>query len=270
MKTVVVTLTDLKYFNKAKRTIIDIRTRGEWIGDFVLITVDFNPSKNFLDYYNITQFRVSHINTNNLLEKYKQCPIRPTCDNREYAKLTQWDKFYVFHDYFKKWNKVIFFDAGIRIFDKIEYLNELPYENSFLAPDDAAPDDNEKTFKCIIETDKNIPVVEELFKEYSKDILQQRYFLNCLWVYDTNILSLIKFNDLVDAMNKYPICRCNEMTIMNLFITFKYKLWKPFPEFLNNSNKRLFAWNEYNHGYNTTWRDFCYIKYPSTINFECE
>lgn len=30
---VVVTLTDIGYFAKAKRTIIDIRTRGKWTGD---------------------------------------------------------------------------------------------------------------------------------------------------------------------------------------------------------------------------------------------
>ena len=46
-KTVVVTLTDENYFNRAKRTILDVRTKGKWTGDIVLITVGFNPSKNF-------------------------------------------------------------------------------------------------------------------------------------------------------------------------------------------------------------------------------
>ena len=54
-KTVVVTLTDAGYFSRAKRTIIDVRSRGEWTGDIVLITVGFDAPRNFLDYYNIIQ-----------------------------------------------------------------------------------------------------------------------------------------------------------------------------------------------------------------------
>jgi hypothetical protein len=40
--TVVVLLTDTHYFKKAKNTIIDLRTRGKWNGEIVLITVDFD------------------------------------------------------------------------------------------------------------------------------------------------------------------------------------------------------------------------------------
>jgi hypothetical protein len=76
---------------------------------------------------------------------------------------------------------------------------------------------------------------------------------------------------MIDAMNKYPICRCNEMSIMNLLFVMKYKVWKPFPEFAENG-QRLFGWIEYDRDYgpNKTWRDFCFMKYPCTINFECE
>ena len=58
MKTVVVTITDAGYYHKAKRTIIDVRSRGKWTGDLVLITVGFDPNRNFCDFYNVTPFRV--------------------------------------------------------------------------------------------------------------------------------------------------------------------------------------------------------------------
>jgi hypothetical protein len=88
-------------------------------------------------------------------------------------------------------------------------------------------------------------------------------------MYDTALLKTISFEELVHAMNTYPICRCNEMTIMNLIFTFKYRVWKPFPEF--TSGKRLFGWTEHDRDYgHTTWRDFCFLKYSSTITFECE
>jgi len=270
MKTVVVTLTDKGYFHKCKRTLLDIRSRGEWTGDLVLITVDFDAPPNFLDFYRITQKRISHIDCSNVLEAYKTRPIRPTCDNREFAKLTQWDKFYAFDPFFAQWDKVIFVDSGLRVLDKIQYLAELPCDNVLMAPDDAAPYDTSKRFGGIIETDRNPEVVSRLFEEYGEGILKERYFLNCIWMYDTKLLQQITFQELVDAMNKYPICRCNEMTIMNLIITFKHKLWQPFPEFASNG-KRLFGWTEWDRNYGRgTWRDFCFIKYPTTINFDCE
>ena len=276
MSTVVVTLTDQPYFHKCKRTLQDIRTRGEWTGDLVLITVGFDAPKNFLDYYRITQKRVEHIDCSNVLEAYKTHPIRPTCDNREFAKLTQWDKFYVFDPFFSQWNKVIYLDAGLRVLDKISYLDALPCAGVILAPDDAPTYDNNKRFNNIIEVDRNPEVVEQLFQEYGKDVVSKRYFLNCIWVYDTALLEKISVQELIDTMNKYPICRCNEMTIMNLLFTFKYKVWKTFPDFIShperaNGMKRLFGWTEHDRNYGqTTWRDFCFLKYPSTINFDCE
>ena len=294
MRTVVVTLTDAGYYPKARRTIIDIRSRGQWTDDLVLITVGFDAPTNFLDYYNVTPLRVEHFDTSMLLEKYRQCPIRPTCDNREWGKLTQWDKFYVFHKWFAGWDKVIYLDAGLRVLDKLDYLVELDCTGVFMAPDDAPSYDHEKRFGGIIETDRNTAVTEELFKEYGPDILNKRYFLNCIWMYDTALLKTISVEECINTMNKYPICRCNEMTVMNLLFTFKYNVWQPFPEFVTVKKKahnttytddgiidvegqiidkkRLFGWTEHDrdYGYHTTWRDFCFLKYPSTINFDSE
>lgn len=270
-KTVIVTLTDAGYFNRAKRTIIDIRSRGEWTGDLVLITVGFNAPTNFLDFYNIIQKRVEHINTNYIMEQYKKYPYKIEGDNRHILKLNQWDKFYVFDEWFKQWNKVIFFDAGLRVLDKISLLDSIDCDGKLMAPDDAAPYDNNKRFRLMWQLDANPPATEKLFTEYSKDILDGRYFLNCIWVYDTALIDKCNMIPLINAMNNYPMCRCNEMTIMNLLFTFKLGVWKPFPEFAENG-KRLFGWTEHdrNYGLDKTWRDFCFIKYPTTINFECE
>jgi hypothetical protein len=272
MKTVVVTITDQGYYPKAKRTIMDVRSRGEWTGDLVLLTVGFDAPRNFVDYYNVTCMRVEHIPTDDVVEKYRNNPIRPTCDNREFTKLTQWDKFHVFGAVFKHWDRVIFLDAGLRVFDKIQYLADLPCEGAIMAPDDAAPYDNDKRFGGIIETDRNPEVIERLFKEYDPSILKERYFLNCIWMYDTSLITPNLFSELVRSMNDYPICRCNEMTIMNLLFTFKYNVWKPFPEWIENPRKRLFGWTEQDRNYGThaTWRDFCFLKYPFGINFDCE
>ncbi len=273
MDTVVVIVTDSSYFHKARRTIIDVRSKGEWKGDLVVISIDFDLPHNFIHYYSILPYKVKHINTTSILEKYIKNPIRPTCDNREFNKLHQWDKFYVFDSWFLQWKRVIYLDAGLRVLDKLDYLMELDCKDCFMAPDDAAPYDENKRFGGIIETDRHPEIISTLFREFSPSILNERYFLNCIWIYDTSILHRIHINDFIELMNTYPICRCNEMTIMNLILTYRYRLWKPFPDYcISQPKKRLFGWTEHDRDYgpHTTWRDFCLLKYPSTINFDCE
>lgn len=274
MKTVFVTLTDLKYLDKAKRTILDLRTRGNWKGDLVLLCVDFIPNNNFTDFYNVIPKTINHVDTSYIVEQFKKFPIRDTCDNRQFDKLTQWDKLFVFSDYFRQWDRVIFLDAGLRVFDDVENLLSLDCSGKILAQDDAPEYDNEKRFGGIVELACNSSVNNNFVKEFGLEVLHKRYFLNCMWMYDTKILDLCNYDMLVNYMNKYgPICRTNEMTIMNLLFTYKFNLWQPFPEFAQN-NKRLFGWFEKDRNYcnngDKTWRDFCFVKYPITINFNCE
>jgi lipopolysaccharide biosynthesis glycosyltransferase len=268
-KTVVVTLTDSKYYQRAKRTIIDTRTRGLWNGDLVLITIDFDPSSNFLDYYQIINKKFEHIDISHIIQQYDKFPLKTIQDNRHILKLAQWNKFYVFDEFFSQWDKVIFLDAGLRVFDSIKYLLDLDCDGKLLAPDDAATDDSLKRFHLMLEMTANPSVSKKLLEEYGEEILNKRYFLNCIWMYDTKLLKICNKDNLIIEMNKYPICRTNEMTIMNLLFTMKHKVWKPFPEFVSN-NKILFAWTENDRYRNKTWRNFCFIKYPFSINFDCD
>lgn len=272
-KTVVVTLSDVNQQARAKRTILDIRTRGEWSGDIVWLTVGFNPSPNFTEFYRVKVHRVEHLDTRSLLEYYQRYPLRPTCDSRETKKLTQWDKFYVFDSYFLQWERVIYLDAGLRVVDRLSHLMDLDTTGVLLAPDDAAPYDSDKRFGGIIEADmeRHPEIVPHFLAEYGPEILKERYFLNCIWMYDTALLHRIHLDDLVKVMNRYPIARCNEMTIMNLVFTFQHRVWRAFPDHcLRDPRRRLFGWTERDRDYGpyTTWRDFCFLKYPTTLSVE--
>jgi hypothetical protein len=48
-------VTDNAYFKKAKKTIVDLRSRGNWQGPIVLITIDFDLNANFKEFYNIIE-----------------------------------------------------------------------------------------------------------------------------------------------------------------------------------------------------------------------
>jgi hypothetical protein len=185
-------------------------------------------------------------------------------DGRHFSKLIQWDKFYSFSPFFKRWDRVVFLDAGIRFLDSVKPLLDLPWKNSFLAPDDSEPYDNGNRFNCQLDTQANPQVLTELLTDFSSSILDEKYFLNCIFLFDTSLLQKNTVEEMKEMMMKYPISLCNEMGIMNLFLNFKLGLWKPFPQ-RTPENKYLFGWNERNYRENPTWESFHFMKYPATI-----
>ncbi len=256
-------VTDFSYFHKAKRTIIDLRTKGNWNGKIVLVTIDFDLNSNFKDFYNVIEAKFPKIDKLQLLNKIGSEGFVDTTDKREVTKLLQWEKLHIFDDYFLKWSRVVFLDAGLRILDDIKYLLEIDYKDKLLAPKDGKLYDNQ-AFNCQLSYDKP-ELIDALKAEYGEQILKSNYMLNCIWIYDTNILKLCDKNQLIEAMNKYTFCKTNEMGIMNIMFHFKYNLWERLP--IKSSNgKILFDWCEFNNP-NTNWRDYCYIKYPVTISF---
>ena len=262
--TVFVLITDQNYFNKAKRTIIDLRTKGNWNKDIVLITIDFNLTPNFKDFYQIIEVKFPHIDKTNLLRKIGENGFNDTTDKREIHKLNQWEKFHVFDDYFFKWSRVVYLDAGLRVLEDVKYILEIDYKDRLVAPKDGKLYDD-REFKCQLSNDN--PELIDLFKnEYGEKALTSNYMLNCFWIYDTSILNLCDKNQLIEAMNKYTFCKTNEMGIMNILFNFKYKLWERLP--ITSNEKFLFDWCELNQDYPTTWRNYCLLKYPVSIGFD--
>jgi len=263
--TVFTLITDTGYFVRAKRTIIDLRTMGNWSGEIVLITIGFNANKNFMEFYNVTEVSFPSINKSNLIEKIGVNGFIDTTDKREICKLNQWEKLHVFDEYFMRWSRVVYLDTGLRVLDDVKYLLELEYKDRILAPRDGKLYDDAPPFKCQMSYD-NPDLVADLKREFGEHILTSDYMLNCMWIYDTNILRLCDKAQLIEAMNKYPLCKTNEMGIMNILFHFKYNLWERLP-IMSSNGKILFDWSELNNP-NTNWREYCLLKYPVTIGFD--
>ena len=247
------------------QTIKDIRGVGQWAGDLVLITVGFTPS--ISTQYSVRCVSFPSIPINKLKEHYQTNPLSiPTCDGREYKKCTQWEKLHAFDTFFSQWERVLFIDAGLRLFDSIDCFLSLEWRGKFLAPDDTW-NDEKKRFNCQIETKNSPRIVDELIHRYG-DILNEKYFLNCIFIYDTSLLIPTSKEEMIRIMDKFPLWRTNEMGVMNVFFTFHLRVWSPFPEKAKNG-RYLFDWCEYNrHEYNRTptqWYDYCALKYPVTL-----
>jgi hypothetical protein len=258
MTTVFVTLSDASYAPKARRTIRELQVHGKWKGDIVWIAVDFTPDP----MEGVRMYKTTHLNTDTLLEKFKEHPLKPMPDNRHLGKLYQWDKLQVFKPYFRQWDRVVFIDAGLRVFDEVQPLLYLPWKGRFLAPDDSDPYDNGSRFGRQLDIEANPAVTEELFQNYPESICQERYFNNPIFVFDTSLLEKVTFEDLYHTMNDYPIFMCNETGLMNLIFSYKLRVWTPFPQRVGT--KYLFAWSENNYLEGPDWGNFHFIKYSLT------
>jgi len=264
--TVFVFVTDANYYNKCKRTILDLRSCGGWQGPIVCITVGFNICNNFKHFYNITEVKFPEIDKSAYLRNIGEG--FPEGDGRERTKLTQWEKLHVFDDYFTKWQRVIYLDAGLRVLDSVKYLLDLDYKDRFLCPGEYYTEHQVLNNIFVNQLSKRDPaMLKTLTDAYGEHILNERYFLNCLWIYDTALLKTLRKTELIEVMNTYPLFRTNEMGAMNLIIAMKYKLWTPFPTLVAANGKYLFDWCELNRP-GTMWYNYCLIKYPVTITFE--
>ncbi len=258
MSTAFVTLCDASYFSRARRTIEELRLHGEWTGDVVLIAVDFVPPP----MADVLVWQVGHIPTDGLVADLNAYPIKPQADNRHFGKLYQWDKFYVFHECFRRWDRIVFLDAGLRVAGSVQPLLDLDWQGKILAPDDAGPYDNGNRFVCQVDLNGKPEAVARFQAEFP-NCLRSRYFLNCMFVYDTALLNRCSMDEMVSLMNMLPICMCNEMGIMNLVFTFRLGVWEPFP--VRVGSRYLFGWNESDFEESPSWRSFHFLKYSSSM-----
>jgi len=122
------------YLYRAKRTIIDLHSKGQLLGDIVIIALgNLNLNQNFIDFYNISITQFPEIKEKNeLLKVLNYSNFPDTIDGIETKSTKQWES------YFKKWNRIISLDAGLRVLDNVHNgILKLDYKNSFLAPDDS-------------------------------------------------------------------------------------------------------------------------------------
>jgi hypothetical protein len=251
-KIALVTYTDIKYYPRAQKTINDIRTKGQFTGPIVVMTDGlFKIDNEYITKMNLTIKEYPDIDISSLLEYIKQHPFNNS-DGREFTKTKQWNKLYVFDEYFKQWDYIFFVDAGLRIFDKISYFYPQFNANSITALDDGHPEFVKK-FHTQIEL-SNIPVVEKLKEIYD---INSSYFLNCMFIFDTTLIEPDTLQNMIEMMNEYPICKTNEMAIMNIYFR---KNWTPL-NIKMNDGRILFDWSERE---GRQWNHYVALKYPGT------
>jgi hypothetical protein len=259
--TAFVTLCDRNYYPRALRTIRDLRM--VWDGDIVLITIGFQADESDLNII-VKSFDNVPMNLPKIWETH---PIRRMDDERHTRKLCQFNKLHVFDPYFKQWNRVVFVDAGMRVFN-VKHLLELEC-TGIMAPDDSTPYDNGNRFGAQIDLNANPEInkkIEHFLNREIADVGSSNYFMNCIWMYNTSILDIVSSDEMIKGIDEFPICLTNEMALMNLYLNFKYNLWQVMPERVDS--KYLYGWCELNYRERPDYHQFCFLKYPVSISID--
>lgn len=154
-------------------TIKDLMITGRWYGTIIHINIGYNLDVEFKYTYNIKEVSFPLIDKIELLERIGKYGFKIS-DKREINKINQWET-YVFDDYFKKWSRVLFFDARMRILEDINCLLILDYVNNILAPDDCINSNNIFRQQIIFDNQDYINIFQNDYPNYEQ-IYNSNYF----------------------------------------------------------------------------------------------
>jgi hypothetical protein len=249
------------YLNKCLTTLNDIRTRGEYHGDIVF----FYDQE--LEDTNLHELNIIKNTYNCILKKFPtmdlSIPIQvlDKAIHKKYPareRIFQHFKYNVFQTFFKQWNRVLYIDCGIRIYDNLERVLKLDCTNKLLAHQNAYPYYQDwDTLEFQFELRNEIDIAKELTTNYNLNI--RNYFISSLMYFDTSLIEESTYSNLVDLMNKYPIPMANDQGILNLYFICIKKQYHFMP--LADDKGWLFDFWE---RFNARCTDYVMLKYPKT------
>ena len=266
MKTIITLCSNEKYFHKAYNTIKHIRLFGKYYGDIVFFHDEDFINKELLnklfDEFNVILKEFPKIDTSivsTILNRATQL------DYPAKTRLFQYHKFYNFHTYFKQWDKVLYIDCGVHIYNNLDRLLKINSDNMLLAHSNPYPQ-HFGIWKLSHEFElRNEPeIVESLLNTYTLD--HDDFFQSTVMLFDTHIIEDNTFSDLVYYMNKYPISKANDQGILNLYFIVIKNIWKALP--IKDDEGFLYDFWERD---NNKHYQYVALKYPQTdTNKFCE
>jgi len=225
-KSVIALCADDNYLEKAYETLNDLRNAGKYSGEIVFFYNDelknINRLNEMKDKYNIILKQFPKIDTASV-EKSINSMNNSSKFKVLRNKMFQYHKFYIFNTYFKEWDKVLYIDSGMHIFNDINRILQLDSNGYLLAQSDGYPSN---IFTLESQFDINTNIGKELQSIYNLKI--KDFFQSGVLLFNTTIIEDSTFNNLVELMNKYPI-GWGDQSIMNIYFIFIKNIWKALP-----------------------------------------
>jgi len=223
----IVLLANRRYLIYFEKIYNDLRNVGKFTGDIILLTD-----------YKTNCSSVKNINDNKLfIKRFKKIKF-PFLINKQLNKIKygrnksksfQWQKLYLFHEYFKKWDHIFYLDINMKVKNDINPLINLEFSNTLYAPYDAYPD---LDWKLKSQFDEKNIYFNTLSKEY--DLENPRYFQTGILFFDTNIIEKNTLENLLILVKKFPISKNNEQGILNLYFLYDFPVFERLPVKIND------------------------------------
>ena len=135
-------------------------------------------------------------------------------------KIFQYHKFYMFDEFFKRWNYIFYIDSGMHIYSSIEPIINCKKKKTFLAHSDAYPTYEWRLRGQFIDINEQYKLLE---KDYNLDI---DYPQTGIMLYDTDLLEQNTFIELINLAEKYNCINTNDQAIIALYFTSIKKYWE--------------------------------------------
>ena len=216
---------DKPYFDRFIQTYNQLREAGKYSGDVCLIV--------FYDLYTDPEFQTFMENNTDIhIQYFPPIPFTPsfyenqsriTRDGHWNQKMFQFQKYYLFHPFLRKWDYVFYLDCGIQIYRDIQPMLDCALPNTLLAHSNCYPY-FEQTLKDGFW--KSSSLFSDLENKYKLDI---DYPQTTIMLYDTELTSMETFYSLIGLSIQYPISITNDQSIIALYFTNVCPVWKQIP-----------------------------------------
>ncbi len=214
-RNLIVTLANDVYADQARQLFASAYLQAGWSGDYLLLAQDLSDK-------NINSFKNKGVK----IYKTKLLDTDPSLGGYQPIVLS---KFYLFKEYFKKWDTIIFLDADIIINGSLQELTNL---SGFNAP-------KAEGFKLRNELISDKQILQKLELTTNHD-LKQAAFTTGILVFKTDLIQPDTFNNLFALYQKNKSAlQFSEESTLNLFF---YKQWQQLPV-IYNFNPSYMLWN---------------------------
>jgi len=241
------------YIGKCLNTIRQLRANGRYMGEVIVIIG--NDLKQSIDSLAGSKLGINPIyfpdidRTAAISKLTKAEGPSGTVTSKSF----QYHKFYCFHRFFKKWDKILYIDSGMHIYRPIEPLFNIDCSGKFVAHSDAYP-----TYEWTLSSQFNFQSLPESSAKINKIAsLNSDYFQTTFFLYDTQIIEPESFEYLRQLSIEFPNSRTNDQGIINLWILNR-KIWAPIP-LLDASGRPIYDFFERDSRQPT---DYMMLKYP--------
>jgi hypothetical protein len=228
----VLLVTNAAYLSRALKTILEVRVFGRFQGDIVLMVGD--DLLHALPVLRRSLLRIIPIHRKDLdlTNHLDQLRGGIGLGGPEFSKTFQYHKFYCFDVALRRWNRILYIDAGMRVNNPIRSLLKLECEGALLAHSDAFPE-----FKWVLRNQFNFEDFPKALEEMKGHVsLESDYFQTTMMLYDSAIIRPSSVSELLALLEQFPNSRTNDQGIINLW-ALERRLWKPLPT--NRVNRRV-------------------------------